>query len=45
MDSFFSKHARYHGNQENLFLAYFDFFFSEKGIIDSGCIDKPLPEI
>ena len=26
---FFSRHAGFHGNQENLFLAFFDYFFSE----------------
>ena len=42
---YFSQHSRYHGNQDNLFLAYFDYFFSEKGSIYSGCTDKPLSEI
>ena len=42
---YFSQHDRYHGNQKNLFLAYFDFFSSEKGSIYSGRTDKPLSEI
>ena len=45
VDHIFSQHVRYHGNQENLFLAYFDYFFSEKGNIYSSCTDKPLSEI
>ena len=42
---YFSQHARNHGNQDNLFLAYFDYFSVKKGSIYSGCTDKPLSEI
>ena len=42
---YFSQHSRYHCNQKNLFLAYFDYFYVKKGSFYFGCTDKPLSEI
>ena len=42
---FFFQPVRFHGNQENLFLAYFATFLVKKGWFYHRCADKPLQEI